>query len=73
MNRQMIAAHLLAHELEAMRARDVANSERRGRSGRTWLHEYDAHAATELGNLIYARVCVNAQGSASSGAGQVDA
>ena len=49
----MIRAHRLAHELEVQRAKAEAKWDRMRRD---WLHFYDPHAATELGNLIYNRM-----------------
>jgi hypothetical protein len=50
----LLAAHRLAHELEYWRARDAAKRDRRPRS--KWERHFDPHAATELGNLILARL-----------------
>ena len=47
--------HRLAQEIEVIHAKDLA---RRigGRFGKNWQQYYDAHAATELGELLYARI-----------------
>jgi hypothetical protein len=50
MSRFEIEAHRLAHDIEWMRARGAAGK------GQTPEHFWDPHAATELGNLIVARL-----------------
>lgn len=51
-----LECHRLAQTIEVLFAKDRASSRRRGRSKIDWHEEYDPHAATELGNLIYNRI-----------------
>ena len=45
--------HVLAQEIEQIHAMDLA---RVAKLRKSWWQFYDAHAATELGNLIHSRL-----------------
>jgi len=51
--RSEILCYGLAEEIEELHARDLA---RRSKIPKRWTDFYDAHAATELGSLIYNRL-----------------
>lgn len=57
MRKSEIACYVLASEIEVLHARDLARRQGRGRSRQSWQDLYDPHAATELGSLIYNRLC----------------
>lgn len=50
-------AHQLACEIEEIHAKERARMPSRFKYPKSWQSFYDPHAATELGNLIYNRMC----------------